>query len=70
MLIGVDGVKVDTLLGSWVQEQMGNINMKTEEITELVSRVAIEKFGRRATDLDYAIWNYESNNRPRGKRKS
>jgi hypothetical protein len=70
MLIGVDGVKVDTLLGSWVQEQMGNINMKSEEITELVSRVAIERFGRRATDLDYAIWNYESNNRPRGKRKS
>jgi hypothetical protein len=49
---------------------MGNINMKSEEITELVSRVAIERFGRRATDLDYAIWNYESNNRPRGKRKS
>ena len=70
MLIGVDGVKVDTLLGSWVQEQMGNINLKSEEITELVSRVAIEKFGRKATDLDYAIWNYESNNRPRGKRKS
>ena len=70
MLIGVDGVKVDTLLKSWVQEQMANINLKSEEISELVSRVAIEKFGRKATDLDYAIWNYESNNRPRGKRKS
>ena len=70
MLIGVDGVKVDSLLGSWVRAQMGNSDLKTEEITELVSRVAIEKFGRKATDLDYAIWNYESNNRPRGKRKS
>lgn len=70
MLIGVDGVKVDSLLGSWVRAQMGNSDLKNEEITELVSRVAIEKFGRKATDLDYAIWNYESNNRPRGKRKS
>ena len=70
MLIGVDGVKVDSLLGSWVRTQMGNSDLKNEEITELVSRVAIEKFGRKATDLDYAIWNYESNNRPRGNRKS
>ena len=70
MLIGVDGVKVDSLLGSWVRAQMGNSDLKNEEITELVSRVALEKFGRKATDLDYAIWNYESNNRPRGNRMS
>lgn len=70
MLLGVDGVKVDSLLGSWVRAQMGNSDLKNEEITELVSRVAIEKFGRKATDLDYAIWKYESNNRPRGNRKS
>lgn len=70
MLIWVDGVKVDSLLGSWVRSQMGNSDLKNAEITELVSRVAIEKFGRKATDLDYAIWNYESNNRPRGNRKS
>jgi len=68
MLIGVDGVKVDSLLGSWVRTQMGNSDLKNEEITELVSRVAIEKFGLQATDLDYAIWNHESINRPRQNR--
>jgi hypothetical protein len=67
MLIGVDGVKVDSLLGSWVRAQLGNSDLKNEEITELVSRVAIEKFGRKSTDLDNAIWRHESANRMRRK---
>jgi len=60
MLLGVDGVKVDTLLGSWVRSQMGNPKLSDVEITQLVSRVAIEKFDRKARDLDYAIWRHES----------
>ena len=67
MLLGVDGVKVDTLLGSWVRTQMGNPMLSDEEITELVSRVAIERFDRKATELDYAIWRHESAKRLRGK---
>ena len=70
MLLGVDGVKVDTLLGSWVRVQMENPMLSDEEITELVSRVAIEKFDRKATELDYAIWRHESAKRLRGRRKS
>ena len=60
MLLGVDGVKVDTLLGSWVRAQMENPMLSDVEITQLVSRVAIEKFDRKARDLDYAIWRHES----------
>ena len=70
ILLGVDGVKVDTLLGSWVRAQMENPMLSDEEITELVSRVAIEKFDRKATELDYAIWRHESAKRLRGRRKS
>lgn len=70
MLLGVDGVKVDTLLRSWVCTQLGNPMLSDEEITELVSRVAIEKFDRKATELDYAIWRHESAKRLRRKRKS
>jgi 3-methyladenine DNA glycosylase/8-oxoguanine DNA glycosylase len=70
MLLGVDGVKVDTLLGSWVRSQMGNPKLSDEQITQLVSRVAIEKFDRNARDLDYAIWRHESANRSGRSRKS
>ena len=70
MLRGVDGVKVDTLLGSWVRSQMGNPKLSDVEITQLVSRVAIEKFDRKARDLDYAIWRHESSKRSGRSRNS
>lgn len=63
MLLGIDGVKVDTLLRSWVCSQMGDPDLSDVEIIQLVSRVAIEKFDRKARDLDYAIWRHESANR-------
>jgi len=70
MLLGVDGVKVDSLLGSWVRSQMGNPKLSDVEITQLVSRVAIEKFDRKARDLDYAIWRNESAKRSGRSRNS
>ena len=70
MLLGVDGVKVDTLLGSWVRSQMGNPELSDVDITQLVSQVAIEKFDRKARDLDYAIWRHESAKRSGRSRNS
>ena len=70
MFLGVDGVKVDTLLGSWVRAQVGNPKLSDVEITQLVSRVAIEKFDRKARDLDYAIWRHESAKRSGRSRNS
>jgi hypothetical protein len=60
ILLGVDGVKVDTLLGSWVRTRMGDQTMSGGAIRDLVTRVAAEKFNRDAKELDYAIWRYES----------
>jgi hypothetical protein len=60
ILLGIDGVKVDTLLGSWVRTRMGDQTMSGGAIRELVTRVATEKFNRDAKELDYAIWRYES----------
>ena len=57
---GIDGVKVDTLLGSWVRTRMGDQTMSGGAIRDLVTRVAAEKFNRDAKELDYAIWRYES----------
>ena len=60
ILLGIDGVKVDTLLASWVRTRMGDQTMSGEAINDLVTRVAAEKFNRDAKELDYAIWRYES----------
>ena len=67
ILLGVDGVKVDTLLGSWVRTRMGDQTMSGGAIRDLVTRVAAEKFNRDAKELDYAIWRYESVRRANGK---
>ena len=63
ILLGVDGVKVDTLLASWVRTRMGDQMMSGGAIRDLVTRVAAEKFNRDAKELDYAIWHYESDRR-------
>ena len=65
MLLGVDGVKVDTLLGDWVRRQVSQPDLSQENVSELVTRVAKEKFSCDVTALDYAIWSHESNNRKR-----
>ena len=69
ILLGIDGVKVDTLLGSWVRTQMDDVDMTDDAVSELVARVASERFKRKARDLDYAIWRHESVRRA-GRKKS
>jgi hypothetical protein len=63
MLLGIDGVKVDTLLASWVRRNLNQSSMSTETISQLVSSVATEEFKVQARDLDYAIWRHESTER-------
>ena len=68
ILLGIDGVKVDTLLGSWVKVQLMDRSLTDSAISALVAEVA-SGFARPARDLDYAIWRYESarrSNRRRG----
>lgn len=59
ILLGISGVKVDTLLGSWVKSQLGNPSLTDYAINALVTEVAYG-FKREAHELDYAIWRHES----------
>jgi len=59
ILLGIDGVKVDTLLGSWVRSQLKDPSLTDNAISALVAEVA-SHFKRQARDLDYAIWRHES----------
>jgi len=68
ILLGIDGVKVDTLLRSWVSTQMDDADITDDAAKDLVARVAREKFGREGRDLDYAIWRHESLRRDRRKK--
>ena len=68
MLLGIDGVKVDTLLRDWVLSAVGDKSLSNEGIQSLITYVATEKFGCAVRDLDYAIWRTESNRRRRGRR--
>lgn len=68
ILLGIDGVKVDTLLGSWVRTQLRDPSLTDNAITAVVAQVA-SGLAREARDLDYAIWRWESarrSNRRRG----
>lgn len=62
MLLGIDGVKVDTLLGSWVKSQLRDPSLTDIEISALVAEVA-SGFGSHIRNLDYAIWRHESTRR-------
>ena len=59
ILLGIDGVKVDTLLGSWVRSQLKDPSLTDNAISALVAQVASD-FKRQVRDLDYAIWRHES----------
>jgi len=69
ILLGIDGVKVDTLLGSWVRSQLNDPSLTDHAITALVAQVASD-FKRPARDLDYAIWRHESARRSTRRRRS
>jgi hypothetical protein len=63
ILLGIDGVKVDTLLASWVRRNLNRQSIDSETISHLVTSVATECFGVKARELDYAIWRHESSQR-------
>ncbi len=69
ILLGIDGVKVDTLLGSWVRSQLGDPTLTDNAITTLVAETA-SGFDRQARDLDYAIWRHESARRSNRRRRN
>lgn len=60
MLLGIDGVKADTLVTAFVRDHVPEANPSTIEslVTAAAKRMKI-----RATDLDHAIWRYESDKR-------
>jgi hypothetical protein len=69
ILLGIDGVKVDTLLGSWVKSQLGDPSLTDNALTTLVAEAA-SGFARQARDLDYAIWRHESARRSNRRRSN
>jgi hypothetical protein len=69
ILLGVDGVKVDTLLGRWVRRETKDELIRNEEIEALVGKVATDHFNVNKQQLDYAIWRHEST-KPRTRGRS
>ena len=69
ILLVIDGVKVDTLLSSWVRSQLGDPSLTDNAITTLVAETA-SGFERQARDLDYAIWRHESARRGSRRRRN
>jgi hypothetical protein len=68
ILLGIDGVKVDTLLGGWVRSILEQPDLQQESVSEIVSALAKERFHTDAKNLDYAIWRHVSISR--GKNQS
>lgn len=64
MLLGVQGVKADTLVTDWVRQQLGGQKLTQHEVETVVARAA-ELLGKDATEVDHAIWRTESNRRRR-----
>lgn len=61
MLIGIDGVKADTLVTAFVDEAISR-STTPEECERLVGEAA-SYFGRSRIELDHAIWRHESDRR-------
>ena len=67
MLLGVEGVKADTLVTAWVsarlQEQPStNKSLSQAEVEDIVRHTA-RLMGKSLTEVDHAIWRTESNRR-------
>lgn len=63
MLVGVDGVKADTIVTRFVADAVGR-NLPATEVEHLV-REAADRFGVSAQTLDYAIWDTAPRRFPR-----
>lgn len=62
MLLGVSGVKADTMVTRWVERTLGLDSLSPEKVEALVIAAAKE-LKKPATDLDHAIWRTESTRR-------
>lgn len=69
MLLGVQGVKADTLVTHWVRQQLGGRKLTQHEIETVVAGAA-ERLGKNAIEVDHAIWRTESNRRRQRSRRS
>jgi hypothetical protein len=62
MLLGVSGVKADTMVTRWVERTLDSGSLPPEKVEALVVAAAKE-LKKPATDLDHAIWRTESSRR-------
>lgn len=68
MLLGVQGVKADSLVSEWVEKQVGNGRLSQSDVEEVVER-ASQLIGVEPIRLDHAIWRHESNTRRARRRR-
>jgi hypothetical protein len=66
MLLGVQGIKADTLVTAWVEDALGRDGLSPRQIEEIVTRAAT-KLGLAPIAVDYAIWRKESTRRRQGR---
>jgi hypothetical protein len=64
MLLGVSGVKADTMVTRWVERTLTLGSLPPEKVEALVVAAA-KVLKKSATDLDHAIWRTESTSRRR-----
>ena len=62
MLLGVQGVKADTLVTAWVERAIGASGLSQLEIERLVTEAA-DQLGVSPTVVDHTIWSSESKTR-------
>lgn len=67
MLLGVDGVKADSLVTAFVRRCV--LDASTSQVESLVVQAA-QRMKVRAIDLDHAIWRHESDARASNRRRS
>jgi hypothetical protein len=68
MLLGVPGVKPDTLVTAWVERELGLSGVPQKEIQRIVVEAALE-IGVDATTVDHTIWREESRARGENARR-
>jgi hypothetical protein len=70
MLLGIPGVKPDTLVTAWVERELGLPSVSQKEIQRIVIEAA-KQIGVDATTVDHTIWSEESQSRGQvGRRRS
>ncbi len=62
MLLGTHGVKADTLVTAFVREHVD----ANPGVVEALVAAAADRLGVTPTELDHAIWRYESDRRAEG----